>query len=79
MKKRNLIFSGLAIFFILLIPIIITQSSEYPQWSNLKHEPQIVTILDDVTLNVTWYSNESLNTVIIYENSTGSWVSHIGS
>jgi len=56
---------------------VIAQTDEPPQWSNLKPDPQTVfTTLDDVTINVTWYDNQTLDTIIIWENSTGNWISH---
>ena len=59
---------------------VLAQADEAPKWSNFyPEEPTVVTILDPVTINVTWDDNE-LNTTIIWENSTGVWVSHtIGS
>jgi subtilisin family serine protease len=53
--------------------------NEPPRWSNLYRnptEPIIITTLDSVTINVTWYDNEALNNVIIWENSTGKWQGH---
>jgi len=56
---------------------VIAQADEPPQWSNLKPDPQTVfTTLDDVTINVTWYDDGNLDTIIIWENSTGNWISH---
>ena len=58
----------------------ITSDTEKPRWSNLYRnppEPIIITTFDPVTINVTWYDNQNLGTVIIWENSTGGWQNHI--
>jgi hypothetical protein len=39
-------------------------------------EPTEITILDEVAINVTWSDDGALNTVIIWENSTG-WKGHV--
>jgi len=57
-----------------VVSYVLAQVDEPPKWSNFYHEPTVVTILDPVTINVTWYDNESLDTIIIWENSTGEWV-----
>jgi hypothetical protein len=57
----------------------IPSDTERPKWSNFYRiplEPTIITTLDSVTINVTWYDNQSLGTVIIWENSTG-WKGHV--
>ncbi|MCX6821840.1 MAG: hypothetical protein NTW30_03615 [Candidatus Aenigmarchaeota archaeon] len=57
-----------------------TPDNEKPQWSNLYRnppEPTVITTLDPVTINVTWSDNNGLNTVIIWENSTGGWQGHV--
>jgi hypothetical protein len=57
----------------------IPPDTEKPRWSNFYRvplEPKIITTLDSVTINVTWYDNQSLNTVMIWENSTG-WKGHV--
>jgi len=48
-----------------------------PQWSNLRHEPTSVTESDSVDIKVTWFDYEDLDTVIIYENSTGTWTENV--
>jgi len=60
---------------------VLAQADEAPKWSNFyPEESTVVTVLDPVTINVTWYDDNELNTTIILENSTGVWVSHtIGS
>jgi len=50
--------------------------TENPQWSSLQHNPTVVTMLDDVKINVTWYDNINLDKILIWENSTGNWASH---
>jgi hypothetical protein len=50
--------------------------TEKPRWSSFQNYPVVVTILDDAKINVTWYDNVNLNKVLIWENSTGNWVSH---
>ena len=58
----------------------ITSDTEKPRWSNLYRnppEPIIITVLDSITINVTWYDNQDLNKVIIWENSTGGWQGHV--
>jgi L-asparaginase/Glu-tRNA(Gln) amidotransferase subunit D len=50
--------------------------TEKPRWFSLQNIPSVVTILDDVKINVTWYDNIKLNKVLIWENLTGNWVSH---
>ena len=50
--------------------------TQSPQWSNIKQSSIIVTLLDNVQINITWYDNINLNKVLIWENSTGIWVSH---
>jgi subtilisin family serine protease len=55
-------------------------NNEPPRWSNLYRnppEPTIITTLDSVTINVTWYDDQNLNTIIIWENSTGKWQGHV--
>jgi len=51
--------------------------SNYPQWSNLRHEPSIVTPQTPASIFVGWVDDVGLKTVIISENSTGRWVDHI--
>jgi len=54
--------------------------SNPPKYSNFDHyplPPAVITTLDDVTINVTWSDDTALNTVIIWENSTGEWQGHI--
>jgi len=48
-----------------------------PEWSNLRHEPSNVTESDPVDIKVEWFDYEYLDTVIIYENSTGAWEEHV--
>jgi len=48
-----------------------------PVWSNLRHEPLVVRESDSVNIIVGWYDNVELDTVIIYENSTGVWREHV--
>ncbi len=57
--------------------VVLAQADETPQWSNFIPETEtIVTILDPVTINVNWYDDGNLDTVIIWENSTGEWQGH---
>ena len=55
---------------------MILEDIERPQWSDLYHEPTIVTMLDDITIYVKWSDNINLGKVLIWENSTGNWASH---
>jgi len=58
----------------------IPSDTEKPKWSNFYRyppEPTIITTLDSVTINVTWYDNQNLGKVIIWENSTGVWQGHV--
>jgi hypothetical protein len=48
-----------------------------PVWSNLRNEPSVVKQSDSANIIVDWYDNVGLDTVIIYENSTGVWEEHI--
>jgi len=60
--------------------VICTEDIEKPRWSNFKRdppEPTIITTLDSVTLNVTWYDNQNLDKILIWENSTGGWQGHV--
>jgi len=54
----------------------VLSDTEKPRWSNLQNIPPVITILDSAKINVTWYDNIKLNKVLIWENSTGIWVSH---
>ena len=76
--KQVLIVLTIVIFFFVVSYGfgVLAQVDEPPKWSNLYHKPTVATILDPVTINVTWYDNESLDTVLIWENSTGDWESH---
>jgi hypothetical protein len=51
--------------------------TQRPTWSYFQNYPTVVTILDDVKINVTWYDNIMLNKVLIWENSTGNMIPHI--
>ena len=53
------------------------EDKEPPVWANLRHEPSVVRESDPVDVIVGWYDNVGLDTVIIYENSTGSWEEHV--
>jgi len=53
------------------------KDEESPIWVNLRHDPKVVRESDSVNIIVGWYDNVALGTVIIYENSTGSWEEHI--
>jgi hypothetical protein len=58
----------------------VQQTGESPKCSNLYRnppEPTVITTLDPVTINVTWSDDDNLNTVIIWENSTGNWQGHV--
>jgi len=63
------------------VDIVITGTeildTEPPQYSGLGHYPALVMDTDPVYINVTWSDNERLDTVIIYENSTGVWEEHV--
>lgn len=48
-----------------------------PQWSNLRHEPELVTPYSPVDIFVSWLDDLGLKQVIISENSSGKWVEHI--
>jgi len=50
--------------------------SDDPLWSNLQHNPTVVTMIDDVEINVIWYDNTALDKILIWENSTSNWLSH---
>jgi hypothetical protein len=43
---------------------------------NLRHEEEVITILDDVNISVEWFDFYDLQKVTIFENSTGDWISH---
>jgi hypothetical protein len=53
------------------------EDKEPPSWSNLMHNPSVVKESDSVNIIVEWYDNVGLETVIIFENSTGSWKEHV--
>jgi len=55
----------------------IPSDTESPQYSGLGHYPDPVIDIESAYINVTWSDNEDLDTVIIYENSTGSWKEHV--
>ena len=55
----------------------VSPDTQSPQWSSMEQIPTVVTILDDVKINVTWYDNVNLNKVIYWENSTGGWQPHV--
>ncbi len=52
------------------------EDKESPIWSNLRHKPKVVRESEPVDIMVDWYDNVDLDTVIIFENSTGSWEEH---
>jgi subtilisin family serine protease len=54
-----------------------TQELKYPYWFNLTHEAAIVTDSAPVNIVVQWVDNVSLQTVIISENSTGTWEDYL--
>ncbi len=58
------------------ITFTVLADTEKPRSSYFQNYPTVVTILDNVQINVTWYDNINLNKILIWENSTGSWVSH---
>ena len=53
------------------------EDNEPPVWSNLRHDPSVVRESDSVNIIVEWQDNVGLETVIIFENSTGSFEEHI--
>jgi hypothetical protein len=53
------------------------EDKEPPVWSNLRHEPSVVRESDNVNIMVDWYDNVDLDSVVIYENSTGIWKEHV--
>jgi hypothetical protein len=53
------------------------EDKEPPIWSNLRHDPPIVKESTSVNILVDWSDNINLDSVIIYENSTGVWKEHI--
>ena len=74
MKVKQVLIVLAIVIFCSVVSYVLAQVDEPPEWSNFSHEPTVVTILDPVTINITWYDNESLDTIIIWENSTGDWI-----
>lgn len=49
-----------------------------PRWGpTYDHTPSSPNVGQDVTISVDWFSDSSLNSVIIYENSSGSYQTHV--
>jgi len=57
--------------------IIKYPDTESPQYSDLSHYPDPVIDTNPVYINITWSDNEDLDTIIIFENSTGTWGEHV--
>lgn len=59
---------------------VIAQVDEAPKYNFTYEPPAVITTLDSVTINVSWYDDGggggNLDTVFIYENSTGEWQRH---
>jgi hypothetical protein len=53
------------------------EDKEPPVWSNLRHEPSVVKESDSVNIIVEWSDNVDLDSVVIYENSTGAWKENV--
>jgi len=51
--------------------------TEAPLYSNFGRDKTVVTNLDDVQISVTWEDNINMGNIMIWEDSTGSWVGHV--
>ncbi len=54
----------------------VAEDNENPRYSYIYHDHNVVTTLDEVVIYVKWSDDIKLGKVLIWENSTGNWVSH---